>query len=289
MIIDSHFHYLKEEFNLEETVHCMERDGISKIALMAEICGGFSVDPNALPMKFMRHMAGKPVYFPLFKALLSTFEEGGVKVLGEHVPIYFIPDNDIVFQQVDADPKHFYGYVTLNPGKQSVSEMKKELDKYSSHPNFCGIKTHPFYYQYNSKELEPLLQFLQPLHKPLLVHMGFGDYRIILKLADKYPDVNIVLAHCAFPFFDMIWPQIKKRPNLYVDISSACYVDAKIARRAVNALGPEHVLYGSDGPYGDRLADGSYDMKSAYMFAANRLNSDELSHIDSQNFLKLIH
>ncbi len=288
MIIDSHFHYLSEDFDLDETIRWMNRDGIDKVALMAEICGYFDTDGRAFPMKFMRFLSGKRLLFPILRQSLCTFNTKGVRILGRNVPIYFQPDNVPVFAAAEQHPDRFYAYVTLNPDLQTEEEMIAEAEKYKESPVFCGIKTHPFYHQYNAKKLEPICRILAPLNCPLLIHMGFRDRGPVLHLAKKYPSVNFILAHAAFPFFDAMWPEMAQLPNLYVDISSACYVDAKMARRAVNSLGPHHVIFGTDGPYGVRLDDGSYNFADAYDFATNQLTEDEKKIVSSETFLSLL-
>ncbi len=72
-----------------------------------------------------------------------------------------------------------------------------------------------------------------------------------------------------------------------MDISSGCYVDAKKARRAIDALGPYHVLYGSDGPYGTPQSDGSFDMQAEYEFATKLIRAEELRAVRKNNFMFL--
>lgn len=170
----------------------------------------------------------------------------------------------------------------------SRSAPSTQVEKYKDSPVFCGVKTHPFYHQYNAKKLKSICRILKPLNRPLLIYMGFRDRDPVLRLAKQYPSVNFILAHAAFPYFASMWPKMEPLPNLYVDISSASYVDAKIARRAVDALGPYHVMYGSDGPYGAHLKDGSFDMADAYEFAVQLLSEKEKSVVSSETFLSLL-
>lgn len=80
----------------------------------------------------------------------------------------------------------------------------------------------------------------------------------------------------------------EKRKNVFVDISSGCYVDAKMARRAVAALGARHVLYGSDGPYGTQTEDKTFDMKAEYEFATRLLPARVLDAVRKDNFERLV-
>lgn len=288
MIIDCHYHYFPSEFDMEKKLRDMDTAGIDKIALIAPICPIFRSEPMSLPMRFMRLLMGKQAFYPLLRKLLCTFEDDGIDILGEHVPIFFLPANKAVFDAAERAPDRFLAWVTLNPDRQSEEEMRAELEHYSRRKTFCGIKVHPFYHQYDMAKLDTVCRLLEPLQKPLLIHMNFDGWDAILALADRFPKVNFLLAHCAFPYFDLIWPELKKRKNIYVDISSGCYVDAKMARRAIDVLGPYHVLYGSDGPYGTPDDEGHFDMKREYEFATSMIRPEELRAIRKNNFMFLL-
>lgn len=47
-------------------------------------------------------------------------------------------------------------------------------------------------------------------------------------------------------------------------------------------------MYGSDGPYGAHLKDGSFDMADAYEFAVQLLSEKEKSVVSSEMFLSLL-
>lgn len=288
MLVDCHYHFFPKEFDVEKKLREMDKAGIDKIALIAPICPPFKSEPKSLPMRFMRLLMGKRACMPLLKKLLCTFEGNGIHILGEHVPIFFIPGNKAVFAAASKAPDRLYAYVTVNPDRQSVEEIRREILQYADRETFCGVKAHPFYHQYDVSKLDAVCQILAPLHKPLLIHLNFDSKDALLALADKYPQVNFLLAHCAFPYFDLIWPEIKKRRNIVVDISSSCYVDAKMAKKAVRFLGADRVLYGSDGPYGTPSSDGSFDMRYEYEFVTSLIHQEELPQIQGTNFLALI-
>lgn len=289
MTIDCHYHYYATEFNPDEKLREMDVLGIDRIQLIAPICLPFPAEPEKLPMRFMRLMEGKRAAMPLMRKLLCTFHGDGIDILGFHAPIFFFPKNEAVFRCADAHPDRFGAYVTLNPNRQSVEEICSEVEKWSHHTTFAGIKVHPFYHQYSAEKLEICFQLLRGLDRPLLVHMGFDDREPILALSDRYPEVNVILAHTAFPFFDQLWPEIAQRKNIFTDISSGCYVDAKIARRAVDTLGADRVLYGSDGPHGALREDKKFDMQQELDFVKALLTHEEWEQIGCKNAQRLFH
>jgi predicted TIM-barrel fold metal-dependent hydrolase len=47
--------------------------------------------------------------------------------------------------------------------------------------------------------------------------------------------------------------------NVFVDLSQTSYVNEKTLRKAVEYLGVERCLFGTDGPYGFHGSDGKFD------------------------------
>jgi predicted TIM-barrel fold metal-dependent hydrolase len=93
---------------------------------------------------------------------------------------------------------------------------------------------------------------------PVLIHLGFGRRGDFRAIASRFPKLVVISAHAGFPFFQDLWAHRNDCPNLHVDLSSP-YVDEKLVRAAVAAMGPERCIYGTDAPYGFHESDGSYD------------------------------
>lgn len=230
---------------------------------------------------------GKKVFYPIFRAAMCTFEGDGINILGKHYELFNLPGNKPVFDAAAKAPDRLCAYVLVNPKLQSEEEMRAEVEKYVGEETFCGIKVHPFYGQYEVSLLDPVCRILEPYGKPLLIHLPFDCKDDILALVDKYPKVNFILAHCAFPYFDMIWPELVGRKNVYVDISSGAYIDGRMAGRALKAFGPDRLLYGTDGPFGFLDSSGEFDMRAEYEFATKRIPADALDAVSGENFMKL--
>lgn len=287
MIIDCHYHYYSDEFQIPEKLKSMDEAGIDRIALIPSVSVDFPSDPEKPIMRFMRFLFGKRTLYPLLRKLMVTFNGDGINITGRHYPIYFHPNNEVVFAAAEKAPDRLYSYVFVNPDLQSQEELCTEIERYAKRKTFCGVKAHPFYHQYSTGKLEGVCEILDSIHKPLLIHMNFEAKDEILRLADRHPTVNFLLAHCAFPYYELLWPELRKRKNVYVDISSGCYVDGKTALLAVKSLGADHVLYGSDGPYGTRLPDGTFNMQAEYTWATRALPVNVLQAVCAENFLSL--
>ncbi|MBC7174455.1 MAG: amidohydrolase family protein, partial [Polyangiaceae bacterium] len=107
-------------------------------------------------------------------------------------------------------------------------------------------------------------------------------------LAERYPRLPIIAAHAGFPFYRDLWKHGPSLRNLYVDLSSP-YIDEALARRAVEALGPERCLYGTDSPFGFHAADGTYDYGEIRRWVERMpVSSEEQARIFAGNFLELL-
>jgi predicted TIM-barrel fold metal-dependent hydrolase len=188
------------------------------------------------------------------RALLTP--EGDLRLSGKVFGIYSRPDNDAVARLCQAHPDRFLGWIFLNP--RNNPGVLDELERRRSVRGMVGVKLHPHWHDYRTEILSPLLRRVEELHLPILIHLGFrarGDFRAI---CERFPRLKVISAHAGFPFYKDLWAYRGAYPNLHVDLSSP-YVDEKLAREAVLAMGPERCLYGTDSPYGFHEADGSYD------------------------------
>jgi predicted TIM-barrel fold metal-dependent hydrolase len=260
MIIDCHMHYVPEMFSVDRMLASMEAHGIGKTALIAAPIGPFDMGrlqdaANSLLQFSMLRLP--PVGRFSYDALL-TDKKGYFHILWEKYRIYSKPDNDAVAAIVEEHPDKFMGWIFINPAVDD--DPLSEIEKWSSNPGMIGVKTHPYWHRYSIGQLDPAAQWCQEHGYPLIIHLGSmrgsGDYR---RLAEKYPGLKIVYAHVGIPYFRQLWAYIKDKENLYVDLSSSLWINQKLVRMAVDFLGPEKCLYGTDGPYGKQPLGEDYD------------------------------
>jgi predicted TIM-barrel fold metal-dependent hydrolase len=210
-----------------------------------------------LARKFSRRLGRK---------LIEKFDaEGNVVILGRSYPTYQHPVNGPVFDLVRRRPDRFLGWAFVRPG--SAVDPTAEMERWAGTRGFVGVKAHPYWHRYEPLQLLPVALKLVPLGKPLLIHAGFGPHGNFLPLLDKAPGLKLIIAHAGFPGYSETLRQIKPYKNVTVDLSQTSYVGEAATRRAVEALGCERCLYGTDGPYGFRDAHGAFD----YGFLKSRL------------------
>jgi predicted TIM-barrel fold metal-dependent hydrolase len=287
MIIDCHYHFETRLLTEAQLLKKMDECGVDKVALMGVMCDPLPETPEFL-LKLLRFLLTHRSFRFIAKILAAKFTpEGDLKIPAGIIHLYPTPKNEPVFQAVADKPDRFLGWVFVNP--RGEKDQIQELNRWKDNPGFIGVKAHPFWHRCPPVELLPVAEQLAKMGKPLLIHAGFdahGDYDALLQ---KVPDLKLVLAHAGFPLYFDTWKRIKDNPNVYVDLSQTSYLNDRTTKQAVEYLGVERCLFGTDGPYGvhgdDYLFDYSFIKRRIERLFPDRENQKKLL---GENFSKFI-
>lgn len=190
---------------------------------------------------------------PLFGVSLDR--DGLAAIIEEHgydSCLVFYPDNEYVQTVVESIPEA-YALVWGNP---RVAGYVEEAERFLEHPKFLGLKLHPLIDGYlpNDPSVHPLMELLRARgNLPALVHSGHPIFTLpwsIEELAVSFPDVPVVMAHMGHGnavYINAAIDIAERRPNVYLE-TSGMPMHTKIAE-AVERVGRERVIYGSDAPF----------------------------------------
>jgi len=136
-------------------------------------------------------------------------------------------------------------FVYLDP---RLDESPDLLEEYVNR-GCKGLKLHPVCHGYviSHGMCSPTLEVANSLEIPVLIHTGWGEYgeiRFIKELAKNFKHLKIVIGHLIE--HQDIFVMIPELENVSVDTSYATH-PRRIAQ-AVNKLGPDRVIFGSDMP-----------------------------------------
>ncbi len=286
MIIDCHMHYEPEMFPIEKMLAAMDEHGITKVALIPTMVEPFSLAAKAtrLGNDLLRFslMNLPPIGRFMYDAL-TIDKKGNFVILGKKYRIYEKPDNAPVAGAIDKHPDRFIGWIFINPAVDD--DPVAEIEKWSSHPGMMGVKAHPFWHNYPVERLDAAAAWCREHDFPMLIHLGSrrgsGDYR---RLPEKYPGLKLLYAHAGVPYYKEIWSYIKDKKDVCVDVSGP-YLNQDLVRRAVDFLGADRCLYGTDGPYGEQPLGKYYDYGWVKGWMENLPVKDkELEKILGENF-----
>lgn len=147
-------------------------------------------------------------------------------------------------------PDRLIGFVRLNPNVRV--EARTALDRCVLELGFKGVKLHPtttLAHPAGDATVELLVRCGE-LGVPVLFHCGDDPYttpQAIEAAAARAPGCTVVMGHMGGYFHaeDAI-ASARRQPNLVLETSAMPYPE-RIAD-AVRLLGPERVVFGSDGP-----------------------------------------
>jgi predicted TIM-barrel fold metal-dependent hydrolase len=190
--------------------------------------------------------------FPLFNVRLDGGQLAGY--LAENAidtGIVFSTENALVREVVHQVP-NAYGLYWANPKRPGALEEARE---YLDDPVFRGIKLHPLLDGYHPNEpfVWPFLELLIERDLPVLVHCGtpiFTEPWSIEELITRYEDAKVILGHMGHTnivYIDGAIAVASRHPNVWLETSGQP-MSSKILE-AVEKVGADRVMYGSDGPF----------------------------------------
>ncbi len=164
--------------------------------------------------------------------------------------------NDMVLDQMRANPGLVYGfcYVRQDHEQQAIDEIRR-----CKAAGMVGVKLWVAL-KVNDPRTYAIAETAIELGMPVLIH-SYLRWEEILKdeskpdeicvLARRYPELKIIMAHMALRWREGC-DAVADCPNIYVDTSG---MDPELGsvEYAVQKLGVERVLYGSDAPGRDVL------------------------------------
>ena len=160
--------------------------------------------------------------------------------------------NDRMAELQQQFGEQFVGFATVNPrdGYRAARELRRAITELG----LRGLKIHGWLQPVSCCDpcLEPLFEVANQLRLVVLFHDGTPPFTSSLQighLAERYPDCTMILGHAGLKDLAENALQAARRyPNVYVQ---TCGGTSLALRRALEVLGPQRILYGSDGGFGD--------------------------------------
>jgi hypothetical protein len=148
----------------------------------------------------------------------------------------------------------------LPDDKNKISYISKLFDEY----NFYGIKVQPLVQNFhaNDERMYPIYDIIIDKGKWFAIHAGtapyrndFVGYKYFKKFIDKYPDMNVIVAHMGAFEYEKFINLLDKHENLYLDTAMIYIPDNIFPERKLKRIKKEilvsyqdRILFGSDFP-----------------------------------------
>lgn len=170
---------------------------------------------------------------------------------GIDAAMVFHQDNAMV-RRVIQDIPGAYGLYWANP---KLGDPVPELREYLKDPKFRGVKLHPLMDGFHPDDpmVWPIIEVLIEHDLPALIHCGHPIFSLpwsIEELIARYEDAKIILGHMGHGnviYIDASIGVAERHPNVWLE-TSGMPMSVKILE-AVQKVGADRVMYGSDGPW----------------------------------------
>jgi predicted TIM-barrel fold metal-dependent hydrolase len=159
--------------------------------------------------------------------------------------------NDRLAAATARYPGILYPWATVDPheGEAAVAELRRAVTELG----MAGLKLHPWIQGYSTTnpKVDMIMEELVVLSIPLVFHDGSPPWTTPLQIANlarRYPSVPVILGHGGLR---ELWPDAllaaRQLDNLWVGTSGVPYDGLQ---KMVDTLGPERILFGTDGGAG---------------------------------------
>lgn len=160
-------------------------------------------------------------------------------------PAEFMAGNREVARYVESSKGRFVGACVVNP--QFIDEALKEVEYCRKQLGFVWVGELCNYmipYEYTIREFEQLVSHVVELGMILDVHTDHEEMDHIIR---SFPQATLVFPH--FGGHDSIFKRIDliaRHSNCFIDTSGSGYDRMGMLEYAVETIGPDRVLFGSD-------------------------------------------
>ena len=151
------------------------------------------------------------------------------------------PENEYTYR-LSQECDDIFQWVVIDPRNDDTFRQAEYM---LSSEKCVGIKLHPVYHKYSLEDYsDKLFSFSSEYTSIVLIHPEKNmDY--ILPMADKYPDTTFIMAHLGDES-GVRAVKNSKNNNVYVDTSGIASSNNLIVEYAVEQIGSEHILFGTD-------------------------------------------
>jgi len=211
--------------------------------------------------------------------VLNNMELGGIDhtIMVNFAPPKIIEDNNIwTLNSANASNGKLVPMVSFHP--EMEGSLTEHIERYIE-LGAKGIKMHPMAQGFDVRDerLEELYKKCSEYCFTILIHCGrvsnarlneYSDYECILPIIEKYPKLQIVLAHMADGNIARVLEISKKYDNVYFDtsivitgypeiirVNEPSWLDDNEVVAVINEIGADKVIFGSDFPWGSPIPD----------------------------------
>ena len=189
--------------------------------------------------------------------------------------------NEVVGLAVKKYPEKLIGFFWVKPEDERIrQDIKIAIDEWG----FMGLKVHLETHETTIDRLKLIYNEAHRFKIPIYIHIG-EDYKSLDKLCQNFKEVNVILGHLGTGVYRLDLKRLEKslrlgekHDNLYLETSGNTY---PFVRKAVEVLGPEKIVFGTDLPH-------THPLVEMRMIELLKLSKKEENLIFAENICKIL-
>lgn len=163
-------------------------------------------------------------------------------------------------------PERLFFVTSVHPTRERPErEVRRAVELFGAK----GVKLYPHSgFTADDRRLYPVYEYCQEAKVPVIIHTGFKAVRWQRMkynnpvnaddVATDFPELQLALCHCGYPWTEEFMAVAASNPNVAVDICFLDYVEDKFAipgfvescmRRLKKIVGAKRMIWGSEGPF----------------------------------------
>jgi predicted TIM-barrel fold metal-dependent hydrolase len=266
MIIDGHSHACGKFLTAESIIKVLDDNGVDKVVLVPGELN--SKKEYSLPDIASRFPKRNVVKITNYITKLAMTLTGKIKEIPE--------GNEYVYNLKTKSNNRVIQFLWATTGIENITHYLNT--KYSDWA-FHGVKVHQCWEKFSidSDFFKEVALWTENHDLPLFIHL-YSDSEV-LKLIEykrKHPKLKLIVAHLFG--LELFIENFEKDDNLYFDSSPLQLISEIRLLKAINYVGTDHIMMGTDTPYGaaDNLTK-----------SIERINKLKLSNDDKELILGL--
>lgn len=169
-------------------------------------------------------------------------------------------ENEALAQFAQANPNRVYAWATVSPALNEA-ELRAEIHYAIRELGLVGLKFVPICQGVSlaNPAFDIIAEEAIDLNVPVVTHDGSPEYCSAIQIAyyaRKYPQLRVLSGHAGLR---ELWPDLidaaRELPNLYICLSGPTQWGIQ---KLYDSLGPEKLLFGSDGGTGHEAVTRAY-------------------------------
>jgi len=238
MIVDAHAHACGEFADPIKLTEILDKLRVGKVALCPGLKGHTSAPtPPNIPVSAIKQ-------HPLYS---RYFINPGIRFNYNFLLREKQDGNEFVYSLAKEHPDRIIQIYWLDPRKPDfITKLEKDFGKW----HFKGIKLHQVCTPFKSDgtEISDIARFCGERGLPLFIHLwSDGDALKLLNLAKSHSATDFILLHLVG--LEAVGVQAKHTKNIHYEISPFSYIKETRLEYAIDTLGADRVMLGSDTPW----------------------------------------